>query len=109
MNETFSKSLKDVLAHTSDELATELKKDVDNAIKANIQAMETTIKRMERTASNVTNFEKELKTTLAKRINSYNSSINKLFRLDDWRQIVFWAGMAGGILTPIVLILCYFL
>ena len=109
MNEIFSKNLNDVLAHTSGELVAELKKDVDNAIKSNIQAMENTIKRMERTASNVTNFEKELKTTLAKRINIYNSSINKLFKLDDWRQIVFWAGMTGGILTPIVLILGYLL
>jgi len=64
---------------------------------------------MERTSSKVTRFEKELKTTLVKRINAYNSSINKPFKLDDWLQLVFWTGIGGGILTPIVLILGYFL
>jgi len=105
MNEAFSKSLNDVLTLTSDKLVAH----VDVAIKANIQAMESTVKNMEQTSAKVTSFEKELKTTLVKRINAYNSSINKLFKLDDWRRLVFWAGIGGGILTPIVLILGYFL
>jgi len=109
MNETFSKSLNDVLTHTSDKFTAQLKEDVDVAMKANMQSMESTVKNMEQTSAKVTSFEKELKTTLVKRISAYNSSINKLFKLDDWRQLVFWAGMAGGILTPIVLIADYFL
>jgi len=71
--------------------------------------MEDTVKHMEQTSAKVTTFEKELKTMLIKRINAYNSSINKLFKLDGWRHMVFWTGIVGGILTPILLIASYFL
>jgi len=109
MNEVFSKSLNDVLNHTSDKLIAQVKADIDKVLKSNIQAMENTVKHMEQTFTRVSKFERELKTTLIKRINAYNSSTSKLFKLDGWRHIVFWTGIAGGILTPIELIVVYLL
>ena len=98
-----------VLTHTSDKLISQIKADVDIALKASIQAMEAATKRIEQTSVSVTRFEKELKTNLAKRIDAYNLSINTLFKLDGWRHMVFWAGLAGGILTPIALIVSRFI
>ena len=109
MNESFSKNLSDVLTHTNGKLAAQLKTEVSTAIKANIQAMENTVKSMEQTVASVTGYEKELKITLDKRIKAYNASIRQLFKLDDWRDLFFWAGTAGGILTPIVLIISHFI
>ena len=109
MNDTFSKSLNDVLIRTSVKLTAQVKKDVDAAMKANIQAIDKTVQRMEQTAAKVTDFENKLKSNLDKRIKAYNYSIQRLFKLNGWRELLFWAGMAGGILTPIVLIIGYFL
>ena len=109
MNEAFSKNLNDVLVHTSVKIISQLKKDVDTAIKANLKSMEDTAKRMEQSSTNVTRFEKELKNSLIKRINSYNSSIDRLFELDGWRHMVFWSGVKGGILTPLIIIIGHFL
>jgi len=71
--------------------------------------MEAATTRMEQTAANVTSFEGELKTTLDKRVKSYRESINQLFQIDGWREAFFFLGTAGGILTPIVLILSHLL
>jgi len=82
-----------------------VKADTAVALKAHIQAMDNTVRRMEQTSASVTGYEKELKTTLDKRVKAYKSSINQLFKLDGWRDMLFWAGLAGGILTPIILII----
>ena len=108
MNEAFSKNLNAVLIQTSDKLTAQVKKDVDTAMKTNVLAMQKTVQRMEQTATNVTIFEGKLKNNLDKRINAYNSSIQRLFKLNGWRNLFFWTGMVGGILTPIVLIISKF-
>jgi len=91
--------------HTNGKLAAQLKTDVNSALKANIVAMETAINRMNKTAARVTDYEKDLKTTLDKRIKAYKGSINQLFKLDSWREMLFFVGTATSILTPIVLII----
>jgi len=93
----------------SDELTVQVKKDVDTAMKSNIQAMDKAVKRMEQTVANVSDFEGKLKNNLDKRIKAYNASIQRLFKLNGWRELFFWSGMAGGILTPVILIICKFL
>ena len=108
MNEAFSNSLNAVLIHMSDELTAHVKKDVDTAMKANIQAMDKAVQRMERSADSVTIFESKLKSGLDKRVKAYNASIQRLFKLNSWRELIFWAGMAGGILTPIILLIIRF-
>jgi hypothetical protein len=35
--------------------------------------------------------------------------MQNLFKVDGWRQVFFWLGIGGSILTPIVLIVGYFL
>ena len=105
MNATFSKSLNDVLSHTSDRLLAQLKADVDTAIKVNIKALNTATSQMEQTTANVSSYEGKLKTNLDKRIKAYDSSIKKLYQLNDGREWFFWMGMLGSIITPIVLIL----
>ena len=109
MNEVFSKSLNAVLMNTSDNLTAHIKKDVDAAMKANIQSMDKTVQRMEHYTANVAVFEDKLKSSLDKRIKAYNASIHRLFKLNGWRELLFWAGMAGGILTPILLIINRFI
>jgi hypothetical protein len=109
MNETFSKKLNDVLTHTHGKLAKQLKNDVDVAINANIEALENNVTKMETAADRVTAYEKDLKASLDKRIKSYRESIHQLFKLNDWREMLFWLGMAGAILTPITLLLNWFL
>ena len=105
MNEVFSKSLNDVLTHTSDKLITQVKSDTENALQATITAITTTESDIKKAAERIKNYDKSLKTTLDNRINTYRKSINELFKLDDFRQKFFWAGMIGGILTPILLII----
>ena len=105
INAVFSKSLNDVLSLTSDRLIEQVTADVDTAIKANIKALNNATARMEQTADRVTNFEGQLKTTLDKRVKAYDSSIKNLFQLNDKRELFFWLGMGGAILTPIVLII----
>ena len=90
---------------TNGKLATQLKIDVTSALKANLVAMEMAINRMNETAARVTDYEKDLKTTLDKRIKAYKGSINQLFKLDSWREMFFFVGTATSILTPIVLII----
>jgi hypothetical protein len=109
MNSVFSRNLNVVLTQTSDKLTAQVKKDVETALKANLHAMSKAVQRMEQITANVTTFEGKLKSNLDKRINAYNSSIQRLFKLNDWRKILFWAGMAGGILTPIILIISKFI
>jgi soluble cytochrome b562 len=109
MNEAFSKSLSDVLTHTNGKLSAQLNAEVSAAITDSVQAMNKAAKRMEQTAANVTDYEKELKITLDKRIKSYKSSIDRLCQIIGWRELLFLLGTAGGIITPIVLILNHLL
>jgi len=48
---------------------------------------------------------KKSKTILDNRAKDYHLSMAKLFKLDGWRQVFFWLGMYGNIVTPIVLII----
>jgi len=90
---------------TNGKLAAQLKVDIDIALKANLVAMETAINRMNETATRVTDYEKDLKSTLDKRIKAYKGSVNQLFKIDSWREMFFFVGTATSILTPIVLII----
>jgi len=108
MNEAFSKSLNAILIHTSDKLTAHIKNDVDAAMKANIQSMDKAVQRMEHSAANVTVFEGKLKSGLDKHIKAYNASIQRLFKLNSWRELLFWAGIAGGILTPVIMLISIF-
>jgi hypothetical protein len=93
----------------TDKLIALLKADTDTALKANVKAMEANVNNMTRATDIVMKYNTKLKNILDKRIKEYNSSVNQLFVLDGWRQKVFWAGIAGGILTPIFLIISHFL
>ena len=105
MNTKFTKNLSDAITLTSDKLLAQVKSDVDIVIKANIKALNTATSQMEHTIANVTNYEGKLKTNLDKRIKAYDSSIKKLYQLNDGRELFFWVGMLGSIITPIVLLL----
>ena len=94
--------------------------DTQIALEANTEAMTVIIKEMKTVSAGVTvsvkDFNKNLtaaykksKTILDNRAKAYHSSMDNLFKVDGWRQVVFWLGICGGILTPIVLIIGHFL
>jgi len=78
------------------------------ALHGNIDAMENTVIRINATAAKVTDYEKDLKTTLDKRIKAYRESINKMFNLDGWRELLFWGGMVSNIFTLLLLLITIF-
>ena len=116
MNEVFSKSLSDVLTITTDKLIAQVKADTDTAMKANVQNVASIVETMKMASTNVANkvidFEKKLdaalkrpQTTLDNHIKSYRDSMKKLFKVDGWREVFFWAGLWGSIAMPILLVL----
>ena len=116
MNQSFIQSLNSVLATVEDKLIAQIKADTVIALQANMTAMNEAVQShiatmntayasITKTAEKVTNYDTKLKTSLDKRIKSYNESIQRLFKLDDWREMLFLAGMAGAILTPLALII----
>ena len=120
MNESFSRNLSDVLTLTTDRLIAKVAADTQIALEANAEAMTAIIKAMETASAGVTdNVEKfntnltekykKSKTVLDNRSKAYHESMQHLFKVDGWRQVAFWLGIGGGILTPIVLIIGHFL
>jgi len=120
MNQAFNQSLNAVLAQTEDSLIAQVAADTQIALAANTDAMNAIIKAMETASAGVTvsvkDFNKNLndtfkksKTILDSRAKAYHTAMQNLFKVDGWRQAVFWLGIAGGILTPIVLIIGRFL
>ena len=86
------------------------------ALQANFDTMLSIIQTMEMTSSSVTDnaktFAQKLndefkksKGILDNRVKRYNSSMERLFTLDDNRKLFFWIGMMGSIATPILLAL----
>ena len=120
MNQAFSRNLNAVLAQTRDSLIAQVAADTQIALEANAEAMNAIIKAMETASAGVTNdvekFNanlidkyKKSKTVLDNRAKAYHESMQTLFAVDGWRQVVFWLGIGGGILTPIVLSIGHFL
>jgi hypothetical protein len=120
MNQVFSRNLNGVLTTTTDKLIAQIIADTQIALEANAETMTAIIKAMETASAGVTDnvkaFNKNLndtfkksKTVLDSRAKAYHTSMQNLFKVDGWRQVFFWLGIGGGILTPIVLIVGYFL
>jgi len=120
MNQAFSRSLNAVLAQTRDSLIDKIAADTQIALEANAEAMNAIIREMETASAEVTdNVEKfnanltkryeKSRTVLDNRAKAYHESMQTLFAVDGWRQVAFWLGIGGGILTPIVLIIGRFL
>ena len=120
MNESFSKNLSDVLTLTTDRLIAKVAADTQTALEANAEAMNAIIKAMETASAGVTdNVEqfnanltdkyKKSKTVLDNRAKAYHESMRNLFKVDGWRQVVFWVGLWAAILTPIMLIVSHLL
>ena len=114
MNEVFSKSLNDALTVVSDKLIAQVKEDARAALEANCNTMSAIIETMKIASDGVNDmvedFNKNLNATYKKsksildnRANGYHLSMAKLFKVDGWRQVVFWMGVWGGIATPILL------
>ena len=104
----------------TDKLIAHVKADTKAALEANNKTMSNIITTMETTSKGFTDsikaFNKNLndtfkksKTILDNRAQAYHSSMERLFKIDGWRQTLFWLGLCGAILTPIVLILSRFL
>ena len=120
MNEAFSQNLKSVLTTMTYKLIEQVSADAKTAFNANCDTMNNIIKTMETASAGVKvmveDFNKNLnaaykksKTILDNRAKAYHSAMDNLFKVDGWRQVVFWLGICGGILTPIVLIVGHFL
>ena len=116
MNESFSKNLNSALVHLADKIITHVSADAKTALEANNDMITSIISKMEEASKGVTgmvdDFNKNLnatykksKTILDNRVKGYHSSIANLFKLDGWRQVFFWLGMYGSIITPILLII----
>jgi hypothetical protein len=101
-NEAFSKNLNDVLTRTHGKLAAQISTEVNDSIKSNVGAIQ-------KAAADISAYDKKLKTSLDRKIEKYDNSVERLFYLDDWRERFFWAGMGGAIATPIVLIIAMIL
>ena len=104
----------------TDKLIAQVSADTKTAFNSSYDTMNNIIKTMEIASNGVTDmvedFNKNLnaaykksKTILDNRAKSYHSAMDNLFKVDGWRQIAFWLGICGGILTPIVLIVGHFL
>ena len=104
----------------TDKLIAQVTADTQIALEANAEAMNTIIKAMETASAEVTvsvkDFSKNLndtfkksKTILDSRVKAYHTVMQNLFKVDGWRQVFFWVGLSASILTPIVLIVGYFL
>ena len=120
MNQSFSQNLNAALAHASDEIISRITADTSVAFDKNIEIMSDIIKTMELASQAITDsttiFSNNLKTAqskakanLNKHTTDYKESINRLFKLDGWRYWLFWMGVMGGILTPVVLVVGWFL
>jgi hypothetical protein len=120
MNEAFNRNLKSVLTTMTDKIIAQVSVDAKSAFNANCDTMTNIIKTMEIASTGVTDmvedFNKNLnaaykksKTILDNRAKGYHSAMDNLFKVDGWRQMFFWLGICGGILTPIVLIVGRFL
>ena len=118
MNQVFSRNLNGVLTTTTDKLIAHVIADTQIALESNAEAMNAIIKTMETASAGVTvsikAFNKNLndtfrksKTVLDNRAKLYHSAMERLFKVDGWRQILFWVGLLASILTPIVLIIGY--
>jgi hypothetical protein len=86
-------------------LTAQVKADTDKALKSNIKALADTENEIKKAVSRITAYDKDLRTLLNKRTKDYQTSINRLFEVDGWRQKMFWAGVIGSIATPIALII----
>ena len=51
---------------------------------------------------------KKPKITFDNHVKGYHAAMKKLFKVDGWRQVVFWMGLWGSIATPIVLFISLF-
>ena len=120
MNEAFSQSLKSVLTPMTDKLIAQVTADTQTALEANAEAMNAIIKAMKTASAGVTNDIEKFNTNLTKkyekskavldnRAKAYHTSMQNLFKVDGWRQVIFWVGLWAAILTPIMLIISHFL
>jgi len=120
MNQAFSRNLNGVLTTTTDKIITQVIADTQIALEANSKSMTAILKAMETASAGVTDnvkaFNKNLSDTFKKsrtildnRAKAYHTSMQNLFKVDGWRQILFWVGLLASIFTPIVLILSRFL
>jgi hypothetical protein len=82
---------------------------MSEAVQGHITIMDTAYTKIETPPPKVTGYDTKLRTTLDKRIKTYNSSVQRLFQVDGWQKGFFWAGMAGSILAPVLLIVSRFM
>jgi len=105
---------------TADKLITQVKKNTDTALKENVinienatldhvNAIESAYFKIKEANEIVSNYNKKLKIRLDNSTKAYNSSINRLFQLDNNRKFLFWTGILFSILTPILLLLNLFI
>ena len=103
-----------------DSLITQVSADTKTALEANADTMLGIIETMKiaqkGVSDSVKDFTKNLneifkksKTILDNRAKLYHSTMERLFKIDGWRQILFWVGLFASILTPIILILNHFI
>jgi len=82
---------------------------MEEAVQGHIVTMDTAYAKIEQASTKMTDYDKKLRTKLDSNVKIYNESIRRLFKLDGWRDLLFWLGTTGGIVTPIVLIIGHFL
>ena len=125
-NQLFSKSLNEILIEVVDKLVEQVKNDTVTALNGNMSAMNNAVdenltnmrsvviehiesileahKLMQECNKQVVDYDKSLKTKLDNSIKKYNTSITRLFQLNNKEKLYFRLGIFGGIATPVVLI-----
>jgi hypothetical protein len=104
----------------TDKMVLQVKVDSQIALEANNDTMNSIIGSMKKASKEVhemvIGFNKNLnatykksKTILDGRAKGYHTAMAHLFKVDGWRQGVFWFVLWGSIATPIVLVIIMFL
>jgi len=78
---------------------------VDDTLNEYQSAITKANKALNHIANGITTYDDKLKKELDKRIKTYNSSIRELFLLNSRERKLYYAGIIGGIATPVMLFL----
>ena len=111
----FSQSLSDAVTTTTDKITDVVIVYVDEALKGHTKIIDGTLEKYQSAfdalAGHIDDNTDKLKTygekiqlRLDKSTEAYDSSVNKLFMLNSREKKFFYAGVFGGIFTPIILL-----
>ena len=78
---------------------------IDDTLNEYQSAITKANKAFNHVANGITTYDNRLKKELDKRIKTYNSSIRELFLLNSRERKLYYAGIVGGIATPVMLFL----